>query len=118
MQSFGAALRHAWRGLCVAFRGEPNLRIELMLGVLAVVVAVFVRVPAWPVVVVSVIVLSAELINSAIERLVDLVTTERLPLARDIKDIAAGAVLLTSVGAVIFALLYLLPPLVARIGVQ
>ena len=118
MASFIAAFTYAWRGLVVAFRNEPNLRIELGLGVLAVLIAWFARVAVWPVVLVSLVVLSAEVINSAIERLVDLVTRERSPLARDIKDISAGAVLLTAIGAVIFALVYLLPPLLVRIGVQ
>jgi len=102
----------------VVFQREANFRIELGLGVLAVLVAWFVRVPVWPVVLVSVVVLSAEVVNSALERTVDLITQEQNPLARDIKDIAAGAVLLTSLGALVFAFVYLLPPLIVRIGVQ
>src|SRR5690625_4650606 len=116
--AFYVALQHAWRGLVVVFQREANFRIELGLGVLAVLVAWFVRVPVWPVVLVSVVVLSAEVVNSALERTVDLITQEQNPLARDIKDIAAGAVLLTSLGALVFAFVYLLPPLIVRIGVQ
>lgn len=55
------------------------------------------------------IVLAAEGFNTAIERLVDLVSPERHPVAGDVKDIAAGAVLICAIGAFITALFIFLP---------
>jgi len=52
-----------------------------------------------------VMVLAAEMVNTMVEALVDLVTTEYHPLAKVAKDVAAGVVLLTAIGAVVVGLL-------------
>jgi undecaprenol kinase len=57
------------------------------------------------------LVLSLELINTAIERAVDLVTKDVHPLAKQAKDVAAGAVLVASVGAAVTALIIFGPRL-------
>jgi diacylglycerol kinase len=51
------------------------------------------------------LVISLELINTAVENLVDLVTLERKPLAGKIKDIAAGAVLIASAISLIIGII-------------
>lgn len=53
--------------------------------------------------------LALELVNSALERAVDLVTAERHPLAKQAKDMAAGAVLVFAVTSAIIGLLIFLP---------
>ena len=55
------------------------------------------------------LVLAAEGMNTAIERLVNLVSPEYHPIAGDVKDIAAGAVLICAIGAFITGLLVFLP---------
>lgn len=60
---------------------------------------------------------SAEAINSAIERNVDLVTAERKPLAKEAKDLAAGAVLILAAGSVIIGLIIFVPKLITFFGV-
>ena len=62
-----------------------------------------------------VLVLSAELLNTAIEKAVDLSMPEQHPLARIAKDAAAGAVLVAAIGAALIGLLVLGPPLLAWI---
>ena len=54
-------------------------------------------------------VISAELFNTAIEKLVDLVSPERHPVAGRVKDIAAGAVLICAVAAAIIGLIIFIP---------
>ena len=56
------------------------------------------------------LVLASELINTAIEKAVDLATEERHPLAKAAKDAAAGAVLLFAVGAVVIGILVMYQP--------
>ena len=58
-------------------------------------------------------VITAELFNSAIERLVDLVSPEWNKIAGEVKDIAAGAVLVTAITAAIIGLIVFLPYLLA-----
>jgi diacylglycerol kinase len=59
---------------------------------------------------------SLEMINTVVESVVDLVTEEYHPLAKIAKDVAAGAVLVSSIGAVLVGLLILGPPLASAIG--
>ena len=55
------------------------------------------------------LVIAAELVNSAIERVVDLASPEQHPLAGQAKDLAAGAVLVCAMAAVIVGILVFLP---------
>lgn len=104
-----AGLRQAWRT-------QPNLRLEAFIGVLAVLLAAWLRAPAAPIVLACTLVLSLELLNSAIEAVVDLASPEFHPLAGTAKDLAAAAVLTAAVGAAVVGLVVLGPPLVATLG--
>lgn len=68
-------------------------------GVLATVLAAALRVPLAPIVLCCALVLSLELVNTALEAVVDLVSPQFHPLAKVAKDAAAAAVLVASVGA-------------------
>jgi diacylglycerol kinase len=58
----------------------------------------------------------AEMFNTVMETVVDLATEEYHPLARQAKDVAAGAVLIAAITAVAVGILILAPPLLARLG--
>jgi len=62
------------------------------------------------------LVLSIELMNTALEAAIDLVSPNYHPLAKAAKDIAAASVLITSLFATIIGLILFLPPLVTRLG--
>jgi diacylglycerol kinase len=64
------------------------------------------------------IVMSAELFNSAIEAALDRAGSEPHPLAKAAKDMAAGAVLIGAIGAVIVGLLIFGPRLLGLIGAR
>lgn len=59
------------------------------------------------------LVLSAEMINSAIEKMVDLITLEHRKEAKIAKDVAAGMVLLTALGSIIVGVLIFVPHIMA-----
>ncbi len=96
-------LGHAWRGLRLAFLEEDNFRLELFLALIALALGVLYKlnIAGWCWICLSIfLVFLAELLNSALERAVDIFSDERfLALARDAKDLAAGAVLLSCVQA-------------------
>ena len=104
------SFRYAFAGIVLLFREEHNARIHATITVLVVVAGVVLRVSLveWAVLVICIgVVLAAEAFNSAIERIADYLTLERDDRIRDIKDLAAGAVLLcaiaaATVGSVIF----------------
>ncbi len=111
--AFGYAARGVWRAL----RRETNFRIELAIGVLALVLAWWLGAPLVPVLLAAGMVLSAELFNSAIESVVDLASPDRHDLAATAKDMAAGGVLIASTFALLVGLAVLGPPLLIRLGV-
>ena len=113
IKSFG----YAFAGLRVLFREEHNARIHAVAAVLAVGAGfVFGITPGeWTAVVIA-MVLAAEAVNSAIERTADFVKAERDDRKRDIKDLAAGAVLLCAIGAAVVGVIVFLPYLITFIN--
>ena len=98
-------------GLRYVWCNEPNFRIEVGTGVLAVAGALLLDVSPVPVLLCCALVLGLELLNSALEALTDLVSPRPHPLAKIAKDAGAGAVLLASLVAVLVGLWTLGPPL-------
>lgn len=103
---------HAARGLVTVFRSEQNFRIQLSVA-LFVFIAMFAlkttRAEKVALVVVAAGVLVLELLNSVLERFIDLVKPRLHDYAREIKDLMAAAVLLTSIVSVIVGVLILYP---------
>lgn len=113
LASFAHALRGASRDLLI----QRNARVQLGCAVLAVVVGFALRIDRleWVAIVLCIaLVLALEAVNSAIEAVVDLASPGHHELARRAKDLAAGAVLVASVGAVVVALLIFVPAIIAR----
>ena len=112
------SFQHACEGIWYVVRTQRNARIHL--AVMAVVVGVGAGIGLsrieWTVLVLVLgMVLAAEWFNRAIEAAVDLVTTERRPLAKVAKDVAAAGVLLTVLVAVAVGMLILGVPLWQRL---
>src|ERR1044072_5354830 len=110
--------RHAVTGILRMIRCQHNAWIHAA-GTLVVLTAAFVlRVSAadwcWIILAIS-IVWSAEALNTAFEFLADVASPEFHPLVRDAKDVAAGAVLITAIGAGIIGGIIFLPYVVKRI---
>ncbi len=102
---------HAIHGLGVGLRGQRNLRIHLMAAVAVTVAGFYFRIDTtgWLALVIAMgLVISTELINTALEHLVDIATDGQYRLsARLAKDTAAAAVLVasvvaTAIGAIVF----------------
>lgn len=116
MIRFLRGVRHALAGLGHAVRRERNFQIELVLGLAAVLMAWWLEISRieWLAVVICCgLVLSAELFNTAIERLADTAGPGRSEPVRVVKDVAAGAVLLASVVSLVVGAVVFLPYLVA-----
>jgi diacylglycerol kinase (ATP) len=103
---FAARLRYALRGLAQALCSEQSLKLQL-LGLAAVLAALaFLRPPPiwWAAVLAAAAgVLAAELLNTAIEHLADALHPGESPAIRTVKDCAAAAVLIASLGALAVA---------------
>ena len=113
-----ASFKYAFAGLSYCFRTQRNFRIHIAFAIAATLLGLFLGLTwvEWAVLVATfVLVLSAEMVNTMIEALVDLVTLEYHPLAKIAKDVAAGVVLLTATGAVLVGLVIFGPRLLAVI---
>ncbi len=108
IKSFG----YAWKGIRSCIGKEQNLSFHLI-ATAAVTVAgsVFgISRQEWIILILCIAaVISAELFNTAMERLVDLVSPQYHPLAGQVKDIAAGAVLVCALGAALAGCLIFYP---------
>lgn len=115
-RSFG----HAGRGLTLFFRTTHNSWIHLLLLVCALVGGIYFEVShsEWlALIITAALVLSAEAFNTAIEIDIDLTSPEYHPFARDTKDVAAAAVLITAIAALLVALLIFGPRVLSLLGI-
>ena len=107
-KSFG----YAFEGIFTGIKKERNMKIHC-LAMLCVVAAGFVfriSVSEWCICMILFgMIMSLELVNTAMEAVVDLVTEERRPLAKLAKDTAAGAVLIAAIMAAGVGLLIFVP---------
>lgn len=116
-QSLLSAFGHAFAGLFHAVRTQRNIPIHLTIaaGVIALGLWLGLSRTEWAILALTIgSVLAAELLNSGLETVVDMVSPDYHPLAKQAKDVAAGAVLLAAMVAVVVGLLILGPPLWAR----
>lgn len=114
------SFRFAFEGIAYAFRTQRNFKVHCGVMLAAVVVGLAVRLaPAqWAILALaSGLVFQAELMNTALEAVVDRVSPEFHALAKVAKDCAAGAVLLTALCAVVVGLLVLGPALLDALAV-
>ncbi|HLT81883.1 MAG TPA: diacylglycerol kinase family protein [Cyclobacteriaceae bacterium] len=116
MKRFIAGFAFAGKGIALAFRSQPNLKVQVAIAVVVTVLGLVLEltVVEWACLLLAMgLVLSLEIANTAIEKMVDLVTREHHPVAGQVKDLAAGAVLAASIIAGIVGLLILMPRVVA-----
>ena len=112
MKKFIASCGYAFNGLLRCYQTQRNFRVHLLVSILAVTAAVILDIANWQWVIICVciaLVLSAELMNTAIEKLCDHVNPGLHPQIRLIKDMAAAAVLLLSVMSVVAGAAILIP---------
>jgi diacylglycerol kinase (ATP) len=113
------SFKYAWAGISYSFHTQRNFRIHLIVCTVAIALSIFLHLQAVEIAVISItsgLVLALELVNTAIESVVDLTVKQTYhELAKIAKDCAAGAVLISALVAVVVAATLLLPPLVILI---
>lgn len=105
----------AGKGIVGFIKKEHNAWIHISAAILVVLFGLFLHISTteWIAVILCIgIVLAAEAFNTAIERLVNLVSPEQNKLAGEVKDIAAGAVLICAIAAALVGLIIFIPKLI------
>lgn len=109
---FFTSFRHAAAGIAFTFKHERNFQIHCFISVLAAAAGIYFHISAFEWVIVLILIagmLSLELMNTAVEKTVDLVSKEYRPLAKAAKDAAAGSVLVFAILSFILGLVIFLP---------
>lgn len=106
---FIASLEFALQGIKTVFKEERNMRTHVLMGVTAIIVGFILQlaISEWLWLLLAIfLVLVTEIINTVFENVVDMVTDFHFhPIGKKIKDMAAGAVLLTTGFAVVVGML-------------
>lgn len=103
---------YAFKGLKLAFRSEWNLKVHAIISVAVILLGLYLKVNSaeWCLLLLCIgFVISFELVNTAIEKWVDLVSPEQNVKAGAIKDISAAAVLMASIIATVIGCIIFIP---------
>lgn len=106
------SFKYAIEGFISSFKTERNMKIHVLAMALVVILGIYLKLSPieWCIIVISIaLVISAELFNTAIETLVDMVSPERNPNAKLVKDISAAAVLALAIGAAVVGTIIFIP---------
>lgn len=105
----------AWHGVKFVFNHEQNFKIQIFLALLTYVLGYFVGLRAYEwivIILLTMLVLVLELLNTAIEKFLDVIKPRMHHFVEVIKDIMAAAVLLASFSAVIIGIIIFAPKLI------
>ena len=108
LKSFGYAIEGFWHAL----KSNRNLRIHLLTALAVIILSIYFHISVYEKAILGIVILlviSSEMINTAIEEMVNLITSEHRREAKVAKDVAAGMVLVAAVGSVIIGLLIFTP---------
>jgi len=100
-------------------RSERNARIHLLVACLVILLGLWLGLDrvSWALIGTAIaMVFVGEMVNTVVELTIDLIMPEQHHLAKYAKDVAAGAILVSSIAAAVIGLLILGPPLLERIG--
>jgi diacylglycerol kinase len=115
METFIKGFVHAIEGIFGSWALGRNFRIQSIIGLIALGLCIAFNLRVWEWIVVLILiggVLSLETINTSIEKLCDLISMQRDPNIKTIKDLSAGAVLIFSLIALVIGCLIFIPKII------
>lgn len=118
-RTFKGSVKNCLDGISYVTKSEKNFKREIALGIIALILSYILKIDKIEFIIVLTmicLVLTTEIINTAIERAVDLVTKEYHELARIAKDVSAGSVLVTSTFALIIGIIIFMPKIITLLG--
>lgn len=108
------SFKYAIEGFVSSFKTERNMRIHILAMFVVVLLSIFFKIDKteWCIIIIAIItVISAELFNTAIETVVDIISPEKNKKAKLAKDISAAGVLILAIGAFIIGIIIFVPKL-------
>ena len=117
--AFWRSLKRAWRGICHTLKTQRHMQFHVLATIIVLSMAWWTKVSRfeWLILMVAIgCVIGAEVMNSAVEIVVDMVQPNFHPLAGMAKDVASGAVLVTAIQAIVIGLIVFAPSLFRFMG--
>lgn len=115
MKKLIESFKYAIEGIYTGIKEEKNMKIHIFIMILVIILGIMLRISKIEWIICIILfgnVISLELINTAIENAVDLITKENNPKAKVAKDTAAGAVLIMAISSAIIGLAIFIPKII------
>lgn len=109
---------YAWKGLKYTYQNEQNFRLQLVAALAVIILMILLRVDPWEAVILLfaiIFILTLEILNTTLERFIDLLKPRLNHYALVIKDMMAAMVFLASLGAVLIGVIIFVPYFLAMI---
>lgn len=120
-QSLAHSFRHAIEGVCYVISCERNVRIHLAVALSVIAMGLWLSIDAvqWALIGVAIaLVFAGEMLNTVVELIIDQLMPTHNINAKNIKDVAAGAILVNAMVAAFIGLLVLGPTLLSKLGLR
>jgi Diacylglycerol kinase len=110
-----AGFKYAFNGIRLLLCNEPNALLQCIIGIVVIIAGFVLKISSmeWvAVVIVCGCVLAAEALNTAIEKLADVVSPDYNEAIKNVKDLSAGGVLFAAIAAAIIGIIIFLPKVI------
>lgn len=107
-KNFLEALKNSLNGLFYSVKTQKNLKIQLIIAILVIIISVVLKISKIEMIFICIsvcFVIFAEVVNTAVEKTVDLITQKYNENAKIAKDVAAGAVIISAINSIIVGLI-------------
>lgn len=109
------SFKYAICGIKTSLKSERNMKIHVTIMILVIIMGIILKISQFEWIICIIlfsIVIGAELFNTSIEIVVDMITKEKNEMAKKAKDISAGGVLVIAIGSAIIGLIIFIPKII------
>lgn len=118
-RKFSSSIKYCLEGINFVITNESNFKKEIVIGIIALLLSYILKISRIEFIIILImiaLVLTSEIINTSIEKVVDLYTRDYNNLAKIVKDVSAGSVLVMSIFSLLVGIIIFLPKIINVLG--
>lgn len=118
-RKFSSSIKYCLEGINFVITNESNFKKEIVIGIIALLLSYILKISRIEFIIILImiaLVLTSEIINTSIEKVVDLYTKDYSNLAKIAKDVSAGSVLVMSIFSLLVGIIIFLPKIINVLG--
>ena len=118
-RKFSSSIKNCLEGINFVITNESNFKKEIVIGIIALLLSYILKISRIEFIIILImiaLVLTSEIINTSIEKVVDLYTKDYNNLAKIAKDVSAGSVLVMSIFSLLVGIIIFLPKIINVLG--